>query len=91
MTTNRSKRRLCRYWLRRVAWHFNLLLATLALAAVVWLAQAGAVRAAPRCPGGGTATPNGCSYQIDRNTRCVWPMVWQGGTVAMCVRLVVQP
>ena len=53
MTTyKRSDRRHWRFTLRRVAWRVNLLLATLALLAVVWLAQAGAVSAAPRCPGG---------------------------------------
>ncbi len=91
MTTyKRSDRRHCRYWLRRVVWRWNLLLATLALLAVVWLAQAGAVSAAPRCPGG-TATPGGCSYQIDRDTACAWPLVSQGGYVAWCIRQGVQP
>jgi len=91
MTTyKRSDRRHWRYTLRRVAWRVNLLLAMLALMAVVWLAQAGAVSAAPRCPGG-TATQQGCSYQIDRDTRCVWPMVWQGNRVTWCLRQEVQP
>ena len=91
MTTyKRSDRRHWRYTLRRLAWRVNLLLAALALLAVVWLAQAGAVSAAPRCPGG-TATSSGCSYQIDRDTVCVWPVTWQGNRVAWCVRQAVQP
>ena len=88
MTTyKRSDRHYCRYWLRRVAWRVNLLLAVLALALV--LASTPAL-AAPRCPGG-TATPGGCSYQIDRDTVCVWPMTWQGNRVAWCIRQGVQP
>ena len=91
MTTyKRSDRRHWRFTLRRVAWRVNLLLATLALLAVVWLAQAGAVSAAPRCPGG-TATAGGCSYQIDRDTSCFWPVVVNGQRVTWCIRQGVQP
>ena len=86
MTANkRSERRHCRYWLRRVVWRWNLLLATLALLAVVWLAQAGVASAAPRCPGG-TATPHGCSYELPGMT-CAWPLrLVQVGLVAYCWR-----
>ncbi len=84
--SHKSQRLTWRARCRRWQWYINALLAV--LVALV-LASTPAV-AAPRCPGG-TATPQGCSYQIDRNTRCVWPMVWRGGTVAMCVRLGVQP
>lgn len=72
----------CRRWQR----YINALLAV--LVALV-LATTPAL-AAPRCPGG-TATPGGCSYQIDRDTACAWPLVYQGGHVAMCIRLGVQP
>lgn len=85
MTTNkRSERRHCRYWLRRVVWRWNVLLATLLLLAVVWLAQAGAASAAPRCPGG-TATPGGCSYELP-GMNCAWPLTVNGESVTWCVR-----
>lgn len=86
MTTyKRSERRHWRYTLRRVAWRVNLLLAALALAAVVWLAQAGAVRAAPRCPGGGQPSAHGCSYQL-QGMDCGWPLLLNGERVTWCVR-----
>ncbi len=83
MTTyKRSERRHCRYWLRRVAWRVNLLLAVLALALVVASTPA---LAAPRCPGG-TATANGCSYELPTMT-CAWPLRLPGvGNVAYCYR-----
>ncbi len=84
--SHKSQRLSWRARCRRWQCYINALLAVL----VALVVASTPALAAPRCPGG-TATANGCSYQIDRNTRCVWPLVWQGGTVAMCVRLAVQP
>ena len=87
MTTyKRSERRHCRYWLRRVAWQVNLLLAVLALALVVASTPA---LAAPRCPGG-TATPNGCVYVV-RGRLVVWPVQWGARRFAVTVDPEAQP
>ena len=49
MTTyKRSERHYCRYWLRRVAWRVNLLLAVLALALVL-VAQPAQAQTTVRC------------------------------------------
>lgn len=84
---SRSNRYYWRQRTRLLMSLINALLATIVLLAVLLPSVASA---APRCPGG-TATPGGCSYQIDRDTSCVWPMVWQGGYVAWCIRQGVQP
>ncbi len=43
-----------------------------------------AANAAPRCPNGGTATPQGCSYERPGMT-CAWPLrVVKVGNVAYC-------
>ncbi len=43
-----------------------------------------AANAAPRCPNGGTATPNGCSYERPGMT-CAWPLrLVKVGNVAYC-------
>ena len=46
--------------------------------------------AAPRCPNGGAWTPQGCSYQVDADTTCAWPMDLNGSRVAWCIRQGVQ-
>ena len=88
-TYDRSARRRLHYRLRRWQRIINTLLA-LSIVLALLLALAPIAQAAPRCPGG-TATPNGCSYQIDRDTSCVWPMVVNGQRVAWCIRQGVQP
>lgn len=81
-------RRDWRARLRTLRRRFNALLAALVLLAVL---APKPTTAAPRCPGG-DATPRGCSYQIDRDTRCAWPMRWvKVGNVTLCIRLEVQP
>ena len=50
-------------------------------------APAAAAIASERCPGG-TATPEGCTYQPDRDTTCAWPLrLVRVGFVAICIRL----
>ena len=47
--------------------------------------------AAPRCPNGGTWTPNGCVYVV-RGRSAVWPIVWPvGGRTAVSIDPEVQP
>lgn len=87
MTTyKRSERRHCRYWLRRVAWRVNLLLAGLALALVVASTPA---LAAPRCPGGDW-TSQGCVYVV-RGRLAVWPVQWGAERYAVTIDPAVQP
>ena len=53
-------------------------------AMVVTLVTAQTASAAPRCPNGGTATPQGCSYERPGMT-CAWPLrVVKVGNVAYC-------
>jgi len=87
MTTyNRSDRQRLRYRLRRWQRVINAMLA-LAVVLAILLAFAPVAQAAPRCPNGGTPTPQGCIYQPDPRTVCAWPFrIVQVGRVTMCVR-----
>lgn len=79
------------YWPQRTRRLMSLITALLATIVLLAVLLPSVASAAPRCPGG-TATPHGCSYQIDRDTVCSWPMhLVRVGQVAMCVRLGVQP
>lgn len=61
---------------------------TLVIAILLAILAPAAAIAGTRCPGGGTTTPDGCSYQIDRDTTCAWPMrLVRVGLVAMCIKL----
>ena len=58
---------------------------TLALLAAI-LVQPATANAAPRCPNGGTWTPNGCVYEPAGMT-CAWPFrLVKVGKVVMCVK-----
>ena len=81
---SRSNRYYWRQRTRRLMSLINALLATIVLLAVLLPSVASA---APRCPGG-TATPGGCSYQIDRDTACAWPLTLNGRRVTWCIRQV---
>ena len=85
MTTyDRSARQHLHYRLRRWQRIINALLA-LSLVLAFLLALAPVASAAPRCPGG-TATPNGCSYELPGMT-CAWPLrLVRVGNVAYCWR-----
>lgn len=84
---SRSNRYYWRQRTRRLMSLINALLATIVLLAVL---LPSAASAAPACPGG-QATPSGCSYQIDADTVCVWPMLVNGQRVAWCIRQGGQP
>lgn len=88
-TYDRSARQHLHYRLRCWQRIINALLA-LSLALAFLLAFAPIARAGTRCPGG-TATPNGCSYQIDRDTVCAWPLTVNGQRVTWCIRQAVLP
>ncbi len=64
------ERRAWRHQLRRLVWRFNLALSVLVLLLVLLPSVA---NAAPRCPGGGTATPRGCAYAV-RGRPSIWPV-----------------
>lgn len=76
-----SWRARCRRWQR----YINALLAMLvALALVLWPAQASA---SGRCPGGQQENRNGqCVRILDRRTVCAWPAHFRDGNGAACVR-----
>lgn len=55
-------------------------------AMVVTLVTPQTASAAPRCPNGGTWTPNGCVYEPAGMT-CAWPFrLVKVGKVALCVK-----
>lgn len=77
-----SWRARCRRWQRTI----NAFLA-LAVVLAILLAVAPVAQAAPRCPNGGTPTPQGCIYQPDPRTVCAWPFrIVKVGRVTLCVR-----
>ncbi len=78
--SHKSQRLTWRARCRRWQCYINALLAV--LVALV-LATTPAV-ASPRCPGG-TATANGCSYELPGMT-CAWPLLLNGERVTWCVR-----
>ena len=57
------------------------------LLALMLILPAGTAQASVTCPRG-TPTRSGCSYQLDRNTVCVWAA---SIGAAVCIRLGVQP
>lgn len=83
-TYDRSARQRLHYRLRRWQRIINTLLA-LSIVLALLLAVAPVAQAGTRCPGG-TATPDGCSYELPGIT-CAWPLrLVRVGNVAYCWR-----
>ena len=57
--------------------------------AVLWvssLLSPVAAKASGACPGGRPSGNGQCVAQIDRNTVCAWPMLFNGERVTFCIQ-----